>query len=281
MAILTKNKQQREEEPQTQDEIDAVFEKTMQRKLNSLVRNVVNDFTVLYASTGQIVDTNNYSDELQTILKQTYRRVNREFSNVYLEDLEEAQAKAKTEPTKQKYDELIKIRNEAEPAILASLLVWSQTTAPKQSSFVTNTWDKIIRKNVDDSIAESILEDLPTDDIAIATKTKKPLTDELLTHNEVIAMQEVQTATENAKFTEVDDFNKELKKNAIVETIDKVWVTMGDLNVRDAHRFANGQRRDLKDAFLVGGELLMYPKDSSLGASMGNIINCRCKSIYM
>jgi hypothetical protein len=281
MAILIKNKEDREKEAQDQDDFDAMFEASMRRKLNSLVRSLVNDFAILYATTGNIVNTSQYQDELETVLKQTYRRVNSEFSNTYLEGLEEARAKAKTDSRKDELKTIINKRVAAETAILASLIQWSQETAPKQSAFVVDTWSNIISKNVDDAMAENILADLPTDNATIAKKTKKPLQNELITHNEVIAMQEVQTATENAKFTEVDVLNDDLQADPTIDVnIEKTWITMGDLKVREAHMRANGQRRNLNDFFLVGGELLMYPKDQSGGASMGNIINCRCKSIY-
>ena len=54
------------------------------------------------------------------------------------------------------------------------------------------------------------------------------------------------------------------------------WVSTGDDRTRDAHADANGQQVDMDEPFTVGGEQLMYPGDTSLGASAGNTINCRC-----
>lgn len=62
-------------------------------------------------------------------------------------------------------------------------------------------------------------------------------------------------------------------------TISKTWVTVGDTKVRDAHMRANGQTVEVTQPFQVGGELLKYPGDTSLGASFANIINCRCVSV--
>jgi hypothetical protein len=64
----------------------------------------------------------------------------------------------------------------------------------------------------------------------------------------------------------------------------KMWQTMGDSLVRMHpynHQEANGQKVGVNDPFIVSGQLLMYPGDSSLGASIGNTINCRCVVIYM
>lgn len=281
MAILNKNKEERQQDAQSQDDMDMAFEKSMQRKLNSLVNTVVNDFAILYATTGTIVNTDNYKNEIEAIFRQTYRKVNAEFSMVFENDLIEEQAKAKTESRKKELSTVIGLRNKTEPIILASLIAWSHTQAPAQSGFVVDTWNKIINKNVNDTTAQNILDEKPTDNATIAKATKAPLKDELKTHNEVVSMQEVQTATENAKHTEVVELNKSIiDEGSIQKRIEKTWITMGDLNVRDTHARANNQRRELNDPFLVGGEFLRYPKDTSLGASLGNVINCRCKSIY-
>ena len=64
----------------------------------------------------------------------------------------------------------------------------------------------------------------------------------------------------------------------------KQWVTMGDNLVRTSpfnHVEANGQVVNINEPYMVSGELLNYPGDVSLGASPGNVVNCRCISIYI
>ena len=71
---------------------------------------------------------------------------------------------------------------------------------------------------------------------------------------------------------------------ALIATASKEWETMGDNKVRVSpfnHRAANGQQVGITEPFIVSGELLNYPGDSSLGASLGNIVNCRCLSVYL
>lgn len=67
-------------------------------------------------------------------------------------------------------------------------------------------------------------------------------------------------------------------------TLYKVWSTMLDAKVRPAHAAAEGQGLDgsvsAERPFVVGGEQLLFPGDTSLGASLGNVINCRCSSRY-
>lgn len=58
------------------------------------------------------------------------------------------------------------------------------------------------------------------------------------------------------------------------------WNAIIDKETRDAHRDANGQSKSIFEPFEVDGELMMYPRDESLGANAGNIVNCRCSASY-
>jgi len=63
----------------------------------------------------------------------------------------------------------------------------------------------------------------------------------------------------------------------------KEWLSTIDNNTRSGsdynHRTIPERIVPNKSPFTVSGERLMYPTDSSLGASAGNIVNCRCDSI--
>jgi uncharacterized protein with gpF-like domain len=59
--------------------------------------------------------------------------------------------------------------------------------------------------------------------------------------------------------------------------IRKEWVAAEDERTRTAHAEANGQIVDQNAPFVVGGEELMYPGDTS--GSAENVINCRCASV--
>ena len=56
----------------------------------------------------------------------------------------------------------------------------------------------------------------------------------------------------------------------------KMWVSFKDNKVRSTHKAADGQTRKLFEPFDVGNSQLMFPQDSSLGASAKEIVNCRC-----
>lgn len=57
----------------------------------------------------------------------------------------------------------------------------------------------------------------------------------------------------------------------------KAWVAIKDERTRNAHLEMNSDSYiELDQPFIVGGELMLFPADGSLGASVGNIANCRC-----
>lgn len=56
----------------------------------------------------------------------------------------------------------------------------------------------------------------------------------------------------------------------------KRWLATPDKRVRLFHLLAMGQEREVEEPFDVGGEKLMFPRDSA--ASVGNVANCRCVS---
>ena len=62
----------------------------------------------------------------------------------------------------------------------------------------------------------------------------------------------------------------------------KDWLFINDDRVRDNIDFdhTNVQRVEKEQPFIVSGEQMMFPGDSSLGASAGNIIMCRCYMNY-
>lgn len=66
--------------------------------------------------------------------------------------------------------------------------------------------------------------------------------------------------------------------------LDKVWISIIDSRTRVGefnHVHPDGQKVGINEFFTVSGEKMRYPADSSLGASAGNVINCRCSQVYM
>lgn len=54
------------------------------------------------------------------------------------------------------------------------------------------------------------------------------------------------------------------------------WLATFDDRVRDTHASASGQIVAIGQPFKVGGALMLYPGDASLGAPVSEFANCRC-----
>ena len=60
----------------------------------------------------------------------------------------------------------------------------------------------------------------------------------------------------------------------------KRWLTMRDKRVRATHKEVGGTSKPIGEPFYVGGSLLLYPRDFSLGASTAETAGCRCSIEY-
>ncbi len=60
------------------------------------------------------------------------------------------------------------------------------------------------------------------------------------------------------------------------EVGEKEWLATQDNRTRDSHANANGQVVSIDEPFAVGGFKMMHPGDTSLGAPVSEIADCRC-----
>lgn len=93
------------------------------------------------------------------------------------------------------------------------------------------------------------------------------------------------TSPDRAKFIAENEANTSANRKENEDAIKngynfKTWKTKRDLHVRPTHSEIDGLKIPIEDAFLVGNSEMMFPKDTSLGASAEEIVNCRCTIKY-
>lgn len=93
------------------------------------------------------------------------------------------------------------------------------------------------------------------------------------------------TSDDRARYIAENESNTVMNYEQLQEALasgktKKTWFSVKDNNVRDTHVLVDGETKPISEPFIVGGSKLMYPKDTSLGASLTEIINCRCSVQY-
>jgi HK97 family phage portal protein len=91
------------------------------------------------------------------------------------------------------------------------------------------------------------------------------------TRPDMIAETEVGTAMNAGAIHGADSIGK---------TYQKVWLSQRDDRVRDWHIVADGQAVASDGLFHVGPDLMEFPTDTSHGASIENVIRCRCYLLF-
>jgi hypothetical protein len=234
---------------------------------SALTRKFVRD----YGLRSDILRATDFEDQLDEILLDHYRKVGDKFDSTI-------KLPKSVEKTEEESNEIA--------AALAGLYL---LRSKEQGAIITDT----NQKNINESVAQSqeqsrieagkgnLLSQMETATIAGVFLSRK-----LKGRTPTIAQTETQFIAETAKSTEMNiligqkpDFQQTTPRPSGVS---KTWFTMGDEIVRKTpfnHVNADGQTVDANDVFRVSNESLMFPGDMSQGASLGNIINCRCKSI--
>lgn len=129
-------------------------------------------------------------------------------------------------------------------------------------------FDGIVRKSVADGVA------LPP---ATVDKLVTRYSDSLLQlRGETIGRTEALASLNQSAH---EAFQQAIDTGAIKNNqVQRVWDATGDARTRDDHKEMDGQTVGMNQAFHApDGSLLMYPGDTSLGASPEETINCRCR----
>lgn len=96
-----------------------------------------------------------------------------------------------------------------------------------------------------------------------------------------VKLRTAQSLTNTSLFessTVVENFRYAKASNAFLGK--KEWCALLDSQTRPEHAKADGKIVDINSPFIVAGERLLYPRDRSQGASLSNVVRCRCTVIY-
>lgn len=153
----------------------------------------------------------------------------------------------------------------ADNALLRAAAEWVRVNGVREAANISNASRKGIQEQIRIGIKKGESEE------QIAARIRKHYRSVRQSRADTIARTEVHAAANYGSLSAAADSERGLRK---------IWVDTPDHLVRDAHEEAAGQKRPLPAPFVVDGELLMFPGDGSMGASSGNLVNCRCHMAY-
>lgn len=248
------------------------LERRMMPDIRSVFSQMVGEYVDQLSAIGSVPQAIDFIDEWRTILRRQYRRVGKEFLN--------------TQRQSKFYDIILETKQELTPEqsaeLSAGFTAWARQYGIDQASFITQTNQSDYTEAFQKATAQAE-EQFQETGVSLSTAAIAALAGiqlRRLFNGRVgaIANMQTQAPAEEAKKREAVSIAR--AEGTPTETIDKTWLTVGDERVRIAHILANGQSRPENAAFTVAGENLRYPGDNSLGASIGNVINCRCSALY-
>jgi len=154
-----------------------------------------------------------------------------------------------------------------------------RTHSQEQGVLIINTTQLDLNQLVEDVLMESVEEGVVFDNEETAERVKRLFRQITVPRSENIAQTETQNTAERTKFIEADTVSGTVIAGETV-IINKRWNATLDARTRTAHVIADSQVVGTDEPFIVGGERLMHPGDTSLGASAGNTIRCRCATSF-
>ena len=248
--------------------LERMFIPEIKRTFNVVLR----DFRVVVASKGVPPAATKYDSLWRVTLDRHYKRTQKAFMTFVKAP---AGKKAKNEEEENKKD-----------LMLLALATWREEESAVKSKLIgdattSNMIDAVVIARTE---ADTVLTNRELSASATAVLKKK-----FEGRLKSISVTETQAASESTKYigaeinndleSFVDDLTGEYG-DVKVEAY-KIWSAIKDSRTRAAHAFANGQMKRINEPFEVGGQLLRFPGDRSLGATIENIANCRCIADYL
>ncbi len=252
------------------------LENRLQREARALLNQVTRSAVGLFASSGQLLNANEFLDEWEVLLRQHYRR-----STARFDDTLRSEINADSEEFSQQSLEVVN-SDDTDSAVQLAILAFIALRVPRSARAITSTTQGDLTRSLTNAITD-VLQEAPVGAQITNRQVSRALGNNLRRtmagRPTTIAMTETGFATEGARNIESQTVGTQA---AGLIQIQKMWITVGDGKVRPQqggvfnHVGADRQLVPENDPFIVSGQRLMFPTDRSLGASVGNTINCRC-----
>lgn len=244
------------------------LERQLAVEVRKLFRDMSNEFENIYKASGVIMPTNRYLNKWQNLLLDHYKRVSKAFLFHSRSNL--------------KHMGLLKETKQLDQEIEQRVQAYINQHSLVQANIINNTNSEEILSIINKIRSEAALNGIILSNEEIAKQVSIEFKRRGIGRSETIAMTETQNVAEQSKVIEANTLlvGAAVINNITSDNLKKEWVTILDERTRLTHALADSQVVDVNQPFIVGGYSLMSPGDSSLGAPLEEIINCRCSTVY-
>lgn len=247
------------------------LEAIVKPELNRFFRQISRLIKPVWVVSGQIPRLEPFKADLTALLRKHYTRTRRTFAGDVIKSLQRS--------LNEKQDMIPSVALETE----AELIDIINDRAPEQAQRILETTQHELNAIIASvAVAAAIAGDILTPQQE-AKRITQDFNSRIPGRTSTIAMTETQAMAEEAKETEANAIAATgvlIGSILISQAMIKEWGTILDENTRESHVIADGQKRKQGQPYRVQGQLLMFPGDTGLGASLDNVIGCRCSSEF-
>lgn len=223
----------------------------------------------LFNSTGSILDISSFDAQLESILKNNYESVFNNFQTPITDKL------STLVTLNENYEETLdKLNNSFFDNMPRSQMTYIKQTTQSNLYYAYALAMANLTQDSDSSAAPVATSQQRNQVSSDASQNFNNLS---TTHSSLIATTETQSSSETSKQYAI---KAGINTVTAITLTTKVWYTNLDGRERQSHHDAAGQQQPFIYPFMVQGEKLNYPGDTSLGATVSNIARCRCSCQY-
>ena len=274
------------------------LENKLKPKLRKFFKQVGRDVRVIWTATGRIPSLDSFDVELTAILRDHYRLVADAFKDIPKESIkshialgekkfvEELPGGSDSSDLTTTIAAVILLLSSAMDKAEEEIVGFIIDESVKHSGFILNTTRDELQSVTARVVANAVAQGEDLTLAEISARVEREFAANSRNRIDTIAVTETQGPSETTKLImalalastalTVPGVDGELLPGTVIKT----WNSIIDSVTRPAHISANGQVVLNNTSFVVGGERLPAPGNSSLGASLKNIINCRCIATY-
>ena len=255
------------------------LEENVKPKLTSFFKDISKQIGPVMRATGRPPQLAIFRDELIELLSKHYDRVSKAFQGDVAPNL----TKDLALHLELKQEEAERVIDDAQEEVDEALLALIALRAPRQADFILETTEKELNDATQRAVVEAAKNEETLTNAELSRKVTQDFNARTPGRVETISITETQTMAEDTKLTEAQTIANSgvfIAGVSAVLVMRKIWNTILDERTRSSHVLADNQERNMVQPFLVQGQRLKVPGDTSLGATLDNVINCRCAAEF-